>query len=119
MNRTLENKIAVGKFGTSAYSASKAGLIALAKTVAGEVARMRILVNVVQPGWARTPLTESLPQSVRDAALARVWWEDTSNLGTSPPQSRFFVDPGAQRITDRSFASMGNSHSAVFERGVL
>ena len=59
-----------GKFGTSAYSASKAGLIALARTVAREVARLRILINVVEPGWVRTPLTDSLPQAVRDAALA-------------------------------------------------
>jgi len=59
-----------GKFGTSAYSASKAGLIALARTVAREVARLGILINVVEPGWVRTPLTDNLPQAVRDAALA-------------------------------------------------
>jgi 3-oxoacyl-[acyl-carrier protein] reductase len=59
-----------GKFGTSAYSASKAGLVALARTVAREVARLRILINVVEPGWVRTPITDSLPQAVRDAALA-------------------------------------------------
>ena len=59
-----------GKFGTSAYSASKAGLIGLAKSVAREVGRFGILVNVVEPGWVRTPLTEVLPQAVKDAALA-------------------------------------------------
>jgi 3-oxoacyl-[acyl-carrier protein] reductase len=59
-----------GKFGTSAYSASKAGLIVLARTVAREVARLGILINVVEPGWVRTPLTDSQPQAVRDAALA-------------------------------------------------
>jgi 3-oxoacyl-[acyl-carrier protein] reductase len=42
-----------GKFGTSAYSASKAGLIGLAKSVAREVGRFGILVNVVEPGWVR------------------------------------------------------------------
>ena len=59
-----------GKFGTSAYSASKAGLIALAKSVAREVARFGILVNVVEPGWVLTPLTKSLPKAILDAALA-------------------------------------------------
>ncbi len=59
-----------GKFGTSAYSASKAGLLGLAKTVAREAGRFGVLINVVEPGWVRTPLTESVPQSVRDAALA-------------------------------------------------
>ena len=59
-----------GKFGTSAYSASKAGLLGLAKTVAREAGRFGVLINVIEPGWVRTPLTESLPQTVRDAALA-------------------------------------------------
>jgi 3-oxoacyl-[acyl-carrier protein] reductase len=59
-----------GRLGTSAYSASKAGLIGLAKTVAREVGRFEIPVNVVEPGWVRTPLTEVVPQAVKDAALA-------------------------------------------------
>jgi 3-oxoacyl-[acyl-carrier protein] reductase len=59
-----------GKFGTAAYSASKAGLLGLAKTVAREVGRFGILINVVEPGWVRTPLTEKVPKEIRDAALA-------------------------------------------------
>ncbi len=59
-----------GKFGTSAYSASKAGLLGLAKSVAREVGRFGILINVVEPGWVRTPLTEALPKEIRDAAVA-------------------------------------------------
>jgi 3-oxoacyl-[acyl-carrier protein] reductase len=58
-----------GKFGTSAYSASKAGLLGLAKSVAREAGRFGILVNVVEPGWVLTPLTESIPQAAKDAAL--------------------------------------------------
>lgn len=58
-----------GKFGTTAYSASKAGLIGLAKSVARETGRFGITVNVIEPGWVRTPMTESLPGEVRDAAL--------------------------------------------------
>jgi 3-oxoacyl-[acyl-carrier protein] reductase len=59
-----------GKRGTSAYSASKAGLIGLARSVARETGRFGIRVNVVEPGWVRTPLTESFPAEVREAALA-------------------------------------------------
>jgi len=59
-----------GKFGTSAYSASKAGLLGLAKSAARELARFGVLVNVIEPGWVRTPMTEATPQEVRDAALA-------------------------------------------------
>jgi len=59
-----------GKFGTAAYSASKAGLIGMAKSVARETGRFGILVNVIEPGWVRTPLTEKVSQQIRDAALA-------------------------------------------------
>ena len=59
-----------GKFGTSAYSASKAGLLGLAKSVARETGRFGITVNVVEPGWVRTPLTEALPAAFVQAAQA-------------------------------------------------
>ena len=88
-----------GKFGTSAYSASKAGLLGLAKSVARETGRLGILVNVIEPGWVRTPLTESLPREVRQAA------EEESPLGTLLEVSDvaaavlFLCGPGARRIT--------------------
>lgn len=58
-----------GKFGTSAYSASKAGLIGLARTVAREAGRFGITANVIEPGWVRTPLTESMPPEFTQAAV--------------------------------------------------
>ena len=88
-----------GKFGTSAYSASKAGLLGLAKTVAREAGRFGVPVNVVEPGWVRTPLTESVPQEIRDAALAEsllgsfVECEDIATAVT------FLCSPGGRRIT--------------------
>jgi NAD(P)-dependent dehydrogenase (short-subunit alcohol dehydrogenase family) len=57
-----------GKFGQSAYAASKAGLHGLAKTVAREVGRFGIRVNVVAPGMVRTPMTATLPEEVIEAA---------------------------------------------------
>ncbi len=88
-----------GKFGTSAYSASKAGLIALAKTVAREVARLKILINVVEPGWVRTPLTERLPQAVRDAALAESLVGKYVEPTDVAAAVTFLCGPGAQQIT--------------------
>ncbi|MBZ5682430.1 MAG: SDR family oxidoreductase [Acidobacteriia bacterium] len=88
-----------GKFGTSAYSASKAGLIALAKTVAREVARLKILINVVEPGWVRTPLTEGLPQAVRDAALAESLVGRYVEPADVAAAVSFLCGPGAQQIT--------------------
>lgn len=59
-----------GKVGTGAYSASKAGLIGLARTAARETGRFAIRVNVIEPGWVRTPLTETLPREVVEAAVS-------------------------------------------------
>jgi 3-oxoacyl-[acyl-carrier protein] reductase len=43
--------------GTSPYAASKAGVIALTKSIAGELARYGITANVVAPGLTDTPMT--------------------------------------------------------------
>lgn len=58
-----------GKFGASAYAASKAGLIGLAKSVSSETGRFGIRVNVIEPGWVRTQMTESLPGTLRQQAV--------------------------------------------------
>ncbi len=58
-----------GKFGLSAYAASKAGLIGLAKTMARESGRFGIRVNVVSPGYIDTPMTADLPDSVKQVAI--------------------------------------------------
>jgi 3-oxoacyl-[acyl-carrier protein] reductase len=88
-----------GKFGTAAYSASKAGLLGLAKTVAREAGRFGILVNVIEPGWVRTPLTESVPQSVRDGALAESLvgsFVEPEDIGDAVC---YLCGPGGRRIT--------------------
>jgi 3-oxoacyl-[acyl-carrier protein] reductase len=88
-----------GKFGTSAYSASKAGLIGMAKSVAREVARFGILINVIEPGWVRTPMTEAVPPEVKKAALAESLtgkFLEPSDIANSVV---FLCGPGGSQIT--------------------
>ena len=54
----------VGSFGSSNYAASKAGLAALAKSLAQELGKKEILVNAVNPGFMQSRMTERLPESV-------------------------------------------------------
>jgi NAD(P)-dependent dehydrogenase (short-subunit alcohol dehydrogenase family) len=88
-----------GKFGLTAYASSKAGLIGLARSLAQETGRFGILVNVVEPGMVRTPMTEALPPAVREAA------EQESLLGTLlEPEDvanavLFLCGPGSKQIT--------------------
>ena len=59
----------MGNAGQANYSASKAGVIALAKTTAKEFAARNIQVNAVAPGYIETDMTGALPQEVRDQFL--------------------------------------------------
>jgi len=56
----------MGNAGQTNYSASKAGVIGLTKSLAREVASRNITVNAVAPGYIATSLTESLPDSVKE-----------------------------------------------------
>uniref|UniRef100_A0A8D0HJ25 Hydroxysteroid 17-beta dehydrogenase 8 n=1 Tax=Sphenodon punctatus TaxID=8508 RepID=A0A8D0HJ25_SPHPU len=56
----------VGNLGQVNYSASKAGVEALTKTAAKELARYGIRCNTVLPGFIRSPMTDKVPQKVLD-----------------------------------------------------
>jgi 3-oxoacyl-[acyl-carrier protein] reductase len=57
--------------GQANYAASKAGLVALTKTVAAEVARRSVTVNAVAPGFVETELTEGVGRELLRAVPAR------------------------------------------------
>jgi 3-oxoacyl-[acyl-carrier protein] reductase len=57
--------------GQANYAAAKAGLVALTKTVAVEVARRGITVNAVAPGWIDTEMTAEVSKELLEAVPAR------------------------------------------------
>ena len=62
----------MGNAGQANYSASKAGLIGLTKTIARECASRGITVNAVAPGFIETDMTASMPEAALKAGLAAV-----------------------------------------------
>jgi 3-oxoacyl-[acyl-carrier protein] reductase len=56
----------MGNAGQANYSASKAGVIGLTKTIAREFAQRGINVNAIAPGYIETPMTEALPEKVKE-----------------------------------------------------
>jgi 3-oxoacyl-[acyl-carrier protein] reductase len=58
-----------GKFGQANYAASKGGLVALAKTLARELGKFDVTVNVIAPGMVWTPMTSELPAAVVEKAI--------------------------------------------------
>jgi 3-oxoacyl-[acyl-carrier protein] reductase len=75
-----------GKFGQSNYSASKAGIIGLTKSVARDLGKYGINVNAVAPGLIETDMMKNAEESVRSAALEDIVLkrigqpEDVANL---------------------------------------
>jgi 3-oxoacyl-[acyl-carrier protein] reductase len=57
--------------GQANYAAAKAGLIALTRTAAIEVARRGITINAVAPGWIETEMTASVSKELLAAVPAR------------------------------------------------
>jgi 3-oxoacyl-[acyl-carrier protein] reductase len=88
-----------GNRGQSNYAASKAGLIALTKSVAQELASRGVLANAVAPGFIETDMTASLPEEVRESMLASV---PLGRIGTPEDVARvvrFLVGPAASYMT--------------------
>ena len=62
----------IGNPGQANYAASKAGLIAMSKSMAGELAGRNITVNCIAPGFIETPMTAGLPDNVKQAMMDRI-----------------------------------------------
>ena len=62
----------MGNAGQTAYAASKAALIGVAKSIAREYASRSITVNAIAPGYIETDMTGALTDDQRQAMLANV-----------------------------------------------
>jgi 3-oxoacyl-[acyl-carrier protein] reductase len=68
-----------GNPGQSNYTATKAGMIGMIKSIAQEYAKRGVTANCIAPGFITTPMTDKLNDKQREAILARV---PAGRLGT-------------------------------------
>jgi len=83
----------VGNAGQANYSASKAGLIGLTKSLAKELGSRSICVNAVAPGYIQTKMTDVLSEKVKEEMLKRI---PLNRLGTPADVSNAVLFLAAQ-----------------------
>ena len=88
-----------GNAGQTDYSASKAGLIGLTKSLAKELGPRGIRVNAIAPGYISTELTDALPEAARAAILESTPLRRLGDPADVARAVRFLASDAASFIT--------------------
>lgn len=89
----------MGNVGQANYSASKAGVIGLTKSVAREVASRGVTVNAVAPGFIETDMTRALPDNERNALQGAIPMKKLGQVADVANAVLFLVSDEASYIT--------------------
>ena len=88
-----------GNAGQANYSAAKAGMIGLTKSIAKEVASRGITCNAIAPGFIATDMTDALPEKVKEGALATIPMRRMGTPEEIADVAAFLVSDAASYIT--------------------
>jgi 3-oxoacyl-[acyl-carrier protein] reductase len=97
----------MGNKGQANYAASKAGLIALTKSVAKELGSRNILVNAVAPGFIETEMTEAMTPEARAALGKQIALERLGTVNDVAGAVAFLASDLASYITGQVFVVDG------------
>jgi len=97
----------IGNKGQANYAASKAGLIALTKTVAKELGSRNILVNAVAPGFIETEMTAAMTPEAREALGKQIALERLGTVNDVAAMVAFLASDLASYITGQVFVVDG------------
>ncbi len=100
----------MGNAGQANYSASKAGIIGLTKSVARELAPRGITCNAIAPGFIETEMTEAMPEQAREAVKAQIPLRRTGKAEEVAELAAFLASEKASYITGQVISIDGGMH---------
>ena len=101
-----------GNLGQTNYAASKAGIIAMSKSLAIEYAKKNITINCVSPGFIQSKMTDNIVESIKAVLTSRI---PMSKLGTGEDVSNtvaFLSSDAASYITGETIHVNGGMYMA-------
>jgi 3-oxoacyl-[acyl-carrier protein] reductase len=96
-----------GNAGQSAYSATKAGLLGLAKSLAKELGSRNIRVNAVAPGLIETAMTAEMPPAAREHYLSTIALGRAGAPEDVAPVVTFLASDAARYVTGQTLVVDG------------
>lgn len=89
----------IGNAGQANYAAAKAGLIAMSRSIAREVASRGITVNCVAPGFIETDMTKDLPEEIKTTLLNEIPMKTLGSAEDIAGAVLFLTDPETRYVT--------------------
>ena len=97
----------LGLFGQANYSSSKAGIIALTKVSARELARQNITVNAIAPGFIDVGMSKGMPDEVMQNFIKQIPLGRLGNVNEIVSAALFLASPMASYITGQVLSVNG------------
>jgi 3-oxoacyl-[acyl-carrier protein] reductase len=97
----------VGNAGQANYAASKAGIVAMTKSVARELGGRGVTCNAIAPGFIETDMTAELPEKVRADMLQRIPLKRLGQVADLCGAVRFLLSADAAWITGQTLVIDG------------
>jgi len=100
-----------GNRGQANYAASKAGMLGLTKSAAKELAKRKVRVNAVAPGFIQTEMTDVLPQQAKDMALEQIPMKRFGQPSDIAKAVGFLASDASAYITGQVLSVDGGMHT--------